>query len=112
MYPYMLSAANEGRITFEKAVYLCSANPAKLFGCKSKGGIAVGKDADIVIYDPAKEFTITNEKMHSDCDYTIWEGVTVHGYPVQTYSRGKLVYDDGKFVGERGWGRFLKRSLQ
>ena len=48
-----------------------------------------------MIYDPAKEFTITNEKMHSDCDYTIWEGVTVHGYPVQTYSRGKLVFDDG-----------------
>lgn len=112
MYPYMLSAANEGRISFERAVALCSADPARIFGCRSKGEIAVGKDADIVIYDPEKEFTITNEKMHSDCDHTIWEGVTVHGYPVQTYSRGKLVYDDGKFVGERGWGKLLKCSLR
>ena len=69
-----------------------------------------GKDADIVIYDPAKEFTITNEKMHSDVDHTIWEGVKLHGYPVQTYSRGKLVYDEGEFVGERGWGRLIKCS--
>ena len=58
-------------------------------------------DADIVVYDPAKEFTITNEKMHSDCDHTIWEGVTLHGYPVRTYSRGKLVYIDGRFIGKR-----------
>ena len=84
MYPYMLSAANSGRITFEKAVALCAANPARIFGCRSKGEIAIGKDADLVIYDPEKEFTITNEKMHSDCDHTIWEGVTVHGYPVRT----------------------------
>ena len=112
MYPYMLSAANEGRITFEKAVALCAANPARIFGCKSKGEIAIGKDADIVIYDPEKEFTITNEKMHSDCDHTIWEGVKVHGYPVQTYSRGKLVFKDGEFVGEKGWGKLIKCSLK
>lgn len=112
MYPYMLSAANEGRITFEKAVALCSANPARIFGCKAKGEIAVGKDADIVLYDPGKRFTITNQKMHSDCDHTIWEGVTLHGYPVQTYSRGRLVYDDGEFVGEKGWGKLVRCSLK
>ena len=112
MYPYMLSAANEGKISFTKAVELCSANPAKIFGCKDKGSISVGKDADIVIYDPSVDFTITNDKMHSDCDHTIWEGITVHGYPVQTYSRGKLVYDNGEFVGEKGWGKFVKCSLK
>lgn len=112
MYPYMLSAANEGKISFTKAVELCSANPAKIFGCKDKGSISVGKDADIVIYDPTADFTITNDKMHSDCDHTIWEGITVHGYPVQTYSRGKLVYDNGEFVGEKGWGKFVKCSLK
>ena len=112
MYPYMLSAANSGRISFEKAVALCSANPAKIFGCRSKGEIAVGKDADLVIYDPEKEFTITNEKMHSDCDHTIWEGVTVHGYPVRTYSRGRLVYRDGEFVGEKGWGKLVRCRLK
>lgn len=112
MYPYMLSAANSGRITFEKAVALCAANPARIFGCRSKGEIAIGKDADLVIYDPEKEFTITNEKMHSDCDHTIWEGVTVHGYPVRTYSRGKLVCIDGEFVGEKGWGKLIRCRLK
>ena len=110
MYPYMLSAANEGKITFNKAVELCSYNPAKIFGCDAKGAIEVGKDADIVIYDSEKEFTITNDKMHSDCDHTIWEGVKVKGYPEATYSRGKLVFKDGEFLGERGWGKFIKRS--
>lgn len=110
MYPYMLSAANEGKITFNKAVELCSYNPAKIFGCDAKGAIEVGKDADIVIYDPTKDFTITNDKMHSDCDHTIWEGVKVKGYPEATYSRGKLVFKDGEFLGERGWGKFIKRS--
>lgn len=111
MYPYMLSAANEGKISFEKAVELCSENPAKIFGCREKGSIAVGKDADIVIYNPETEFTITNDKMHSDCDHTIWEGMKLKGYPEQTYSRGKLVYDQGNFVGEAGWGRFVKCKL-
>jgi dihydropyrimidinase len=111
-YPYMLSAANQGRITFEKAVALCAANPAKIFGCKTKGEISIGKDADIVIYDPQKDFTISKETMHSNCDHTIWEGITVHGYPVQTYSRGRLVFNDGEFVGEKGWGKFVKRRLE
>ena len=110
MYPYMLSAANEGKITFNKAAELCSYNPAKIFGCDAKGAIEVGKDADIVIYDPTKDFTITNDKMHSDCDHTIWEGIKVKGYPEATYSRGKLVFKDGEFLGERGWGKFIKRS--
>ena len=110
MYPYILSAANEGKITFNKAVELCSYNPAKIFGCDAKGAIEVGKDADIVIYDPTKDFTITNDKMHSDCDHTIWEGIKVKGYPEATYSRGKLVFMDGEFLGERGWGKFIKRS--
>ena len=112
MYPYMLGKANEGVIPFTKAVELCSTNPARIFGCKDKGSLAVGKDADIVVYDPEKDFTITCENMHSDYDHTIWEGKKVHGYPVQTYSRGRLVYDNGEFKGEAGWGKFVKRSLK
>ena len=112
MYPYILSTANTGKIPFEKAVELCSTNPAKIFGLKDKGSVSVGKDADIVIYDPKKEFTITNDKMHSDCDHTIWEGITVHGYPEKTFARGRLVYDSGEFLGEKGWGRFVARSLK
>ena len=109
MYPYMLSSANEGKISFHKAVELCCENPAKIFGCEEKGFLVVGKDADIVIYDPEKDFTITCDSMHSDYDHTIWEGVSLHGYPVQTYSRGRLVFDNGDFVGEPGLGKFVKR---
>ncbi|MDY6281051.1 MAG: dihydropyrimidinase [Roseburia faecis] len=110
LYPYMLDAANSGKITFERAVELCSTNVAKIFGCDNKGAIAVGKDADIVIYDKDKDFTISVNNMHSDYDHTIWEGKKLHGYPVQTYLRGKLVYDNGDFVGTPGVGDYVKRS--
>ncbi len=109
LYPYMLSAANEGKMTFNKAVEVCSTNVAKLFGCApQKGTIAPGSDADIVIYDKDKEFTISQSNMHSDIDHTIWEGITVKGYPVMTFSRGTLVYKDGEFVGKKGYGEFVK----
>ena len=110
LYPYMLDAANSGKITFERAVELCSTNVAMIFGCDNKGAIAVGKDADIVIYDKDKDFTISVNNMHSDYDHTIWEGKKLHGYPVQTYLRGKLVYDNGDFVGTPGMGDYVKRS--
>ena len=112
MYPYLLSKANEGVISFPRAVQVCAANPARIFGCPTKGSLAVGKDADVVIYDPQKEFTVRQSNMHSDCDHTIWEGLHLHGYPVRTYSRGRLVYQDGVFVGQRGWGRMIKRDVR
>lgn len=111
MYPYMLAKANEGKISFMKAVEVCSSNPARIYGCLQKGSLTVGKDADIVIYDPEKDFTVTCENMHSDYDHTIWEGTELHGYPVKTYSRGRLVFDNGEFRGEPGWGKFIKRKL-
>ena len=105
----MLSAANEGKNSFSRAVALCAANPAKIFGCTQKGSLTVGKDADIVVYDPNKDVTVSVNNMHSDCDHTIWEGKTMHGYPVQTYVRGRLVYDNGDFVGTPGYGEFIRR---
>jgi len=111
LYPYILGEANKGFISFERAVELCAANPAEIMGlAPAKGVIAPGADADIVLYDPAKEFTITQRSMHSSIDYTIWEGTHVKGYPVSTYSRGTLVYKDGEFLGEAGHGRFVSRS--
>lgn len=110
LYPYMLDAANSGKITFEKVVEVCATNPAKIFGCENKGSLSIGKDADIVIYDKDKDFTISVNNMHSDYDHTIWEGKKLHGYPVQTYLRGSLVYDNGEFVGEAGMGKFIKRT--
>lgn len=110
LYPYILDAANSGKISFNKAVEVCAANPAKIFGCSDKGTLAIGKDADIVIYDPDKDFKISVSNMHSDCDHTIWEGKSLHGYPVMTFVRGNLVYDSGEFVGKPGFGKFIKRE--
>lgn len=109
MYPYVLSEANKGRISFNKAVELCATNPAKLFGLDHvKGALRPGLDADIVIYDPKKNVTIANSEMHGNLDHTIWEGVKVKGYPVATYSRGNLVYKDGEFLGQKGAGKLIK----
>lgn len=109
MYPYMLAQAVSGRITMNKAVELCATNPSKLFGLDyCKGAIRVGLDADLVIYDPEKAFTITNDAMHGDTDHTIWEGVQLKGYPEATYSRGNLVFKDGEFLGKRGDGKLIK----
>ena len=110
LYPYMLGQANKGRITFERAIELCSSNPAKIFGLNpEKGSIKPNTDADIVLYDPDKNFTISQKNMHSAIDYTIWEGVRIKGYPVKTYSRGNLVYNCGEFLGETGQGKFIER---
>jgi len=111
MYPYLLAEANNKQTSFERIVELCSYNPAKIFGCTpAKGMIVPGADADIVLYDTKKEFTISQKNMHSNIDYTIWEGVKLKGYPTRTYSRGKLVYNDGVFTGTAGYGAFLKRT--
>ena len=110
MFPYMLSKAGEGKVSYERVIELCCENPAKIFGCTKKGFLLPGFDADVVVYDPTKDFTITNSLMHSDCDHTIWEGIKLKGYPVMTFSRGRLVYENGKFLGEAGWGKFVKRA--
>jgi len=110
LYPYILSEANKGRISFERAVELCTANPAKIFGLDAKGTIAPGKDADIVLYDPKKNFKISQKNMHSKIDYTIWENTELKGYPVSTYSRGVPVYKNGEFLGKPGHGKFIRSS--
>ncbi|MDR2771677.1 MAG: dihydropyrimidinase [Clostridiales Family XIII bacterium] len=109
MYPYMLSEANKGRLSYSKVVEVCATAPAKIFGLSDqKGAIRPGLDADIVLYDPQKNFTIENALMHGAGDHTVWEGVQLKGYPAATYSRGALVYQDGKFLGKKGAGRFVK----
>ena len=110
-YPYLLSEANQGHITFEKAVEVCCANPARIFGCAPhKGTIAVGGDADLVVYDPKKHVTVTQSGLHSQVDHTVWEGTELCGCPVMTFSRGMLVYENGQFLGKAGYGKYLKRA--
>jgi len=101
----------KGRITVSKFVDLVSTAPAKQFGIfPRKGTIAIGSDADVVLWDPNKTVTLTNALMHHGSDYTPYEGMTVTGYPVATYVRGKLVFDGKAIVGAPGFGQHLARE--
>ncbi|RLB98681.1 MAG: dihydropyrimidinase, partial [Deltaproteobacteria bacterium] len=80
-----------GRISLERMVDVLSTGTARMFGLKDKGEIIVGKDADIVVFDPDQKFTITQGKLHMNVDYTPYEGMEMTGMPYAVYSRGKRV---------------------
>jgi dihydropyrimidinase len=104
----------KGRITKERMVDVLSTSTARMFGLSNKGAIAPGKDADIVVFDPKREFTISQKKLHQNVDYTPWEGWKMTGMPQIVYSRGRKVAewagDQMKFVGDSVKGRFVKRD--
>jgi dihydropyrimidinase len=102
----------KGRIELTRFVALAATNAAKLYGLyPRKGTIAVGSDADLAIWDPDREVTISQAMLHDAMDYTPYEGFKVKGWPVVTLVRGEPVAEGGEFVGERGKGRFLKCDL-
>ena len=99
----------KGRITLQQFVALSSTNPAKIYGLHPrKGTIAVGADADIVLWDPTRKVSLTNSILHHNCDYTPYEGRELTGYPIMTLSRGEVVMDEGKMSGSAGRGLFQK----
>lgn len=101
----------EGRISLNQFVALTSTNHAKMYGLyPKKGSIAPGFDADIVLWDPNRQVTISQSLMHHGADYTPYEGIDVTGWPVTTILRGKVVMKDGEIVGVLGEGRFLERA--
>jgi dihydropyrimidinase len=101
-----------GRITLEQFVAVTATNPAKTYGLyPRKGTIAVGADADIVIWDPDLEVTISTDMLHDNVDYTPYEGRRITGYPVMTLSRGEVVWDGKAPKGEPGRGQFLACDL-
>ena len=100
----------KGRISINKFVEVCSTNPAKIFGLyPKKGTIQVGSDGDLVVIDPNCEKVLTVNELHSNVDYTAYEGVKVKGYPIMTISNGDIIVNRGKFIGEKGRGKFIKR---
>ena len=100
-----------GRIPRERWVEIISTAPAKIFGMyPQKGAIAVGSDADIVIYDPDRRHTISAGTHHMDVDYSCYEGREVQGGSDVVMSRGTVVVRDGEWVGPAGHGRFVKRA--
>jgi len=81
---------------------------AKLFGIyPRKGAIAIGSDADIVIMDPDVRNTVRLADLHSDCDYSIWDGWEFNGFPVMTMVRGNVLVEDGQWTGRSGAGTFI-----
>ncbi|MCM3788755.1 dihydropyrimidinase [Domibacillus indicus] len=101
----------KGRISIHQFVDLVSTRSAKLFGLfPQKGTIAVGSDADIVIFDPNKERVISAETHHMNVDYSAFEGMKVTGEPISVLSRGEFVIREGEFTGKPGSGQYIKRS--
>jgi dihydropyrimidinase len=99
-----------GRITVERLVDVLATTPARRFGLRRKGAIEVGKDADLVLFDPAARRTIRAEDLHHTSDYTPYEGLEVSGAVRSVYVRGRTVIRDGALTGERGYGRFVERE--
>jgi dihydropyrimidinase len=75
-----------------------------------KGTIAVGSDADIVIFDHKKERTISAKTHHMNCDYSLFEGMKITGYPETVLSRGKVIVESNDYKGRPGEGKFIKRG--
>jgi len=99
------------RISLNRFVELCSTTPAKMFGLfPRKGTIAVGSDADIVVFDPKKKQTLSVKTLHMKVDYNPYEGTVVEGAPTFVVAQGRVIIEGDTFVGKKGAGRFIKRG--
>ena len=104
---------NQGRISLNRFVELVSTTPAELFGMyPSKGEMAVGSDADIVIWDPNADHNISAATHHMRVDYSMFEGFHVRGNAKIVVSRGDVIVENDKFVGRTGRGRYLRRQAK
>jgi dihydropyrimidinase len=100
-----------GRISLNRMVELLATNPAKLFGLyPKKGTVAVGSDADIVVFDPERKFTITAADQHSKTDYNLYEGTEVTGTPEVVLLRGNVLVEGDELVASPGIGQFVPRA--
>ncbi len=100
----------KGRLSVERLVDLVATTPARLFGLERKGAIEPGRDADLVLFDPAARRTLRASDLHHTSDYTPYEGFQLTGAIRSTFVRGRPVIRDGAFVGHRGFGQFVERG--
>jgi dihydropyrimidinase len=104
---------NQGRISLNRFVELVSTTPAKLFGLyPKKGEIAVGSDADVVLWDANADHLISAATHHMRVDYSMFEGFRVRGNASTVLSRGEVIVENGKFLGRAGRGRYLRREAR
>ena len=109
--PLIYNGVIENRISLNRFVELTSTAAAKMFGLfPKKGTIAIGSDADIVIFDPHKEQTLSVKTHHMNVDYSAYEGRKIRGVVETVLSRGKVVIKNGEYKGKAGDGQFLKRG--
>lgn len=102
---------NAGRVSLNRFVDVTSTAAAKRYGLyPRKGAIVPGADADLVLFDPQREITISADTLHQNCDYTPYEGFRLKGAPRHVLSRGQVIVRDGVFVGAQGQGQYIKRG--
>lgn len=97
----------KGRMSLERFAEVTAAAPARIYGLEAKGRIAVGADADLVVWDPERRVRIGTDVLHDGIDYTPYDGIEAVGWPVTTIVRGAFVVEDGEMCAEPGHGRLL-----
>ena len=100
-----------GRFDVHRWIELCCAGPARLFDLHKKGQLLPGYDADIVVFDPDAEHIFSVANMHSNTDYSVWEGWKTKGRVEKTFSRGRLIVDGDIFAGRADHGKYLHRKV-
>ena len=104
---------SSGRISLNRFVELTSTAPSKLFGLfPQKGTIAVGSDADLVLFDPDAQHVISAKTQHGNCDFTLFEGKGVTGRVHKVLLRGELIVDGDQWLGKTGSGRYVARGAR
>ncbi len=101
----------KGRLSLERWVKVCCTAPADLFDLPQKGRLLPGCDADIVIFDPAAQVTYTTKKLHSNTDYSVWDGWDCQGRVDMVFSRGRRIVDGEAYLGQADHGRYLARAV-
>lgn len=111
MLPLLVTKGLGKQISLRTLVDVVSTNPAKIFGLyPRKGTIRVGSDADLIIIDPAREVTVSPRMLHMRSDYSPYAGMRLKGFPTVTILRGKIIQQDGRFLGKPGDGKFVRRT--
>ena len=100
-----------GRLSLSQWVEVCCTRPARLLGMARKGRLVPGYDADVVLFDPHLEVTLSKQLLHSPLNYCSYEWLRIQGYPVLTISRGEVIVKDGRYLGSLGHGRFVERGF-
>jgi dihydropyrimidinase len=110
-FTLLFQGVREGKISLNRFVELVATAPARMMGlAPRKGTIAPGSDADIVVFDPNHERTISADTHHMNVDYSCYEGLKVHGLPEIVMQRGNVLVENGEWHGREGQGQFLPRS--